>query len=186
MVLFLVQDRSVLALNLSLGYMKGLAWHVTCFFTRYLTDGAFLLTDHVSFLTYCLMYDLSLLTQDVTSSDVWCACFNQSSWEKHAKSVGKNRILSRMISAANLLVRNINQLDGACNNVDDRMMLLQQRSCDRVIGWREFGLFSWASSCRAKFAGIAGGRAATNSLHDACRRLKIVRNSFHDNVVPAP
>jgi len=31
--------------------------------------------------------------------------------------------------------------------------------------------------------GIVGGCAANNSLHDACTRLKIVRNSFHGNVV---
>ena len=35
------------------------------------------------------------------------------------------------------------------------------------------------------FVETAGGRAANNSLHDACTRPKIVCNSLHGNVVAA-
>jgi len=86
-----------------------------------------------------------------------------------------------------LLVRTIAQLDGVRTNVHDQMMLVWQRSRDRVMNWRRFGLFSWASSRRAtKFVRTAGGRAANNSLYNARSRLKIICNSFHGSIIAAP
>jgi len=71
-------------------------------------------------------------------------------------------------------VRPIDKLDEACTNADDRMMLVQHRSGDRVMRYRGFGQISWANSVRRLISSSRqeGGRQ-TKSLHDARARLKI-------------
>jgi len=57
-------------------------------------------------------------------------------------------------------VRPIDKLDEACTNADDRMMLVQHRSSDRVMSKRGFGRMFKANSVWQQIAGRrAGGRA---------------------------
>jgi len=68
-------------------------------------------------------------------------------------------------------VRPIDKLDRACTNADDRMMLVQHRSGNRVTSSHGFGLSEQRQA--TDFVEPAGGRAAQDSLHDARARLKI-------------
>jgi len=52
---------------------------------------------------------------------------------KLARKDGDNRILDEVSPVATFRVQTINNLDEACTNADDRIMLVRHRSGDRVM-----------------------------------------------------
>ena len=99
--------------------------------------------------------------------------WSREKWQKYISVTGSLRGQAQ--------VRPIDKLDEACTNADDRMMLVQHRSGDRVMN--AVATASWASvdldgflertASRNATRERAVGRAVNNSLHDVRARLKI-------------